>query len=84
MTGERSGNWIEQSLGRRSSSVFLGSVLLMAVVGYGSAYSAENGRMGVMPPWKGNPNVMPSLDGLWSYIQARALGGLKPGRPDKL
>ncbi|EIJ40991.1 hypothetical protein BegalDRAFT_0065 [Beggiatoa alba B18LD] len=42
------------------------------------------GQVGVMPAWKDNPNVMPHLDELWSYLRARSDGVLLPGRPEKL
>ncbi len=42
-----------------------------------------SGQVGVMPAWKDNPNVMPRIDDLWSYLRARSDGVLKPGRPDK-
>jgi cytochrome c5 len=41
------------------------------------------GQVGVMPAWKDNPNVMPRIDDLWSYLRARSDGVLKPGRPKK-
>ena len=36
-----------------------------------------------MPSWKDNPNVMPYVENLWSYLNARADGTLAPGRPEK-
>ena len=39
------------------------------------------GQVGAMPAWKGNPNVMPHVDQLYRYLQARAAGALPPGRP---
>lgn len=42
------------------------------------------GQVGVMPAWKDNPNVMPKMDELWAYLQARADGALGTGRPGKL
>jgi hypothetical protein len=42
------------------------------------------GQMGVMPPWKQDPNVNKYFEELWSYLLARADGVLKPGRPKRL
>ena len=39
------------------------------------------GQVGVMPAWKGNPNVMPHVDQIYRYLKARADGVLPPGRP---
>jgi cytochrome c5 len=41
------------------------------------------GQMGVMPPWKQDPNVNKYFEELWSYLQARADGVLLPGRPKR-
>ncbi|MGQ7793446.1 c-type cytochrome, methanol metabolism-related [Faunimonas sp. B44] len=37
----------------------------------------------VMPAFGTNPNVMCYIDDLYIYLEARAKGGLKPGRPAK-
>jgi len=42
------------------------------------------GQMGVMPPWKQDPNVNKYFEELWSYLSARADGVLRPGRPKRL
>jgi cytochrome c5 len=42
------------------------------------------GQMGVMPPWIQDPNVNKYFEELWSYLRARADGGLLPGRPKRL
>jgi len=42
------------------------------------------GQVGVMPAWKGNPNVMPHVDAMYAYLRARAEGALPPGRPARL
>ena len=42
------------------------------------------GQMGVMPPWKQDPNVNKYFEELWSYLQARKDGVLLPGRPKRL
>ncbi len=42
------------------------------------------GQMGVMPPWKQDPNVNKFFEELWSYLQARKDGVLLPGRPKRL
>ncbi len=39
------------------------------------------GQVGAMPAWKGNPNVEPHIDRMYSYLKARADGALPPGRP---
>lgn len=41
------------------------------------------GQVGVMPPWKDNPNVRKYYNELYSYLMARADGALKPGRPQR-
>lgn len=41
------------------------------------------GQVGVMPPWKDNPNVSKRYNELYAYLMARASGELKPGRPKK-
>jgi len=41
------------------------------------------GQMGVMPPWKDNPNVSKRYNELYSYLMARADGVLPPGRPKR-
>ena len=38
------------------------------------------GQIGVMPPWKENPNVMKYVDQLYAYLTARADGVLPPGK----
>ncbi len=38
------------------------------------------GQIGIMPPWKTNPNVMNYLDNLYAYLQARADQVIPPGR----
>ena len=42
------------------------------------------GQMGVMPPWKQDPNVNKYFEELRSYLQARKDGVLLPGRPKRL
>ena len=39
---------------------------------------------GVMPAWQNNPNVMPYLNDLWAYLNARSDNALGAGRPEKL
>lgn len=41
------------------------------------------GQVGVMPPWKENPNVSKRYVELYAYLMARADGALSPGRPKK-
>jgi mono/diheme cytochrome c family protein len=42
------------------------------------------GQVGVMPGWKADPNVLPRVDDLWSFLKARSDGALGPGKPKKL
>ncbi|MGH8223064.1 MAG: c-type cytochrome [Woeseiaceae bacterium] len=42
------------------------------------------GQVGVMPPWKDNPNVSKRYAELYSYLRARADGVLPPGRPKRM
>ena len=42
------------------------------------------GQVGVMPPWKQDPNVSKYFEELWSYLLARADGVLLPGRPRRM
>jgi cytochrome c5 len=42
------------------------------------------GQMGVMPPWKQDPNVNKYFEELWSFLKARSDGVLLPGRPKRL
>lgn len=39
------------------------------------------GQVGVMPPWKDDPNVNKRYRELFAYLKARASGALPPGRP---
>jgi hypothetical protein len=41
------------------------------------------GQVGVMPPWKDNPNVNKKYTELFAYLKARSDGVLPPGRPKK-
>ena len=41
------------------------------------------GQVGVMPPWKNDPNVNKRYGELYSYLVARAEGALPPGRPKR-
>ena len=41
------------------------------------------GQVGVMPPWKDNPNVSKRYKELYAYLKARSSGDLPPGRPKK-
>lgn len=42
------------------------------------------GQMGIMPPWRQDPNVNKYYEELWSYLLARSDGVLLPGRPKRL
>ncbi len=46
-------------------------------------HNGFTGQMGVMPPWKDNPNVSKRYDELYAYLMARADGALPPGRPKR-
>ena len=39
------------------------------------------GQVGVMPPWKDDPNVRKHYKALFAYLKARAYEDLPPGRP---
>ena len=41
------------------------------------------GQVGVMPPWKDDPNERNRYNELYAYLKARASGTLPPGRPKK-
>lgn len=41
------------------------------------------GQVGVMPPWKDNPNVRKRYKELFAYLKARSDGALPRGRPKK-
>ncbi len=41
------------------------------------------GQVGVMPPWKDNPNVNKRYKQLFAYLKARSDGALPRGRPKK-
>ena len=38
------------------------------------------GQVGVMPPWKDNPNVMKWMDQLYDYLKARSDGAIPAGK----
>jgi len=38
------------------------------------------GQVGVMPPWKENPNVMKYIDNLYDYLKARSDGAIPGGK----
>lgn len=46
-------------------------------------HNGFTGQVGVMPPWKDNPNVSKRYDELYAYLMARADGALPPGRPKR-
>lgn len=41
------------------------------------------GQVGVMPPWKDNPNVMKKIDNLYVYLKARSDGAIPAGRLER-
>jgi cytochrome c5 len=48
---------------------------------YDSVANGYTGQVGVMPPWKDDPNVNKRFDALYAYLKARADGALGPGKP---
>jgi len=42
------------------------------------------GQIGVMPGWKQDPNVLPKVENLWSFLKARSDGALPTGKPKRL
>ena len=48
-----------------------------------STANGYTGQVGVMPPWKDNPNVNKRYKELFAYLKARSDGTLPPGRPKK-
>jgi len=38
------------------------------------------GQIGVMPPWKDNPNVMKYIDNLYDFLMARSDGAIPGGK----
>lgn len=49
-----------------------------------SVANGYTGDVGVMPPWKDNPNVNKRYEELYAYLKARSDGVLPPGRPARL
>ncbi|WP_020396721.1 quinoprotein dehydrogenase-associated putative ABC transporter substrate-binding protein [Thiolinea disciformis] len=41
------------------------------------------GQIGVMPPWKENPNVMNNIENLYAYLKARSDGLVGAGSPQR-
>ena len=41
------------------------------------------GQVGVMPPWRDNPNVMNYVGQLYAYLKARSDGVLPPGKIER-
>ncbi|MEZ5477226.1 MAG: cytochrome c [Thiolinea sp.] len=50
---------------------------------YSRVENGYQGQIGVMPPWKDNPNVMNNLDSLYDYLNARADGKIPAGKVDR-
>ena len=44
-------------------------------------FHGHDENLAVMPAWKGNCDVIPSIDELYLYLKARSDGVLPPGRP---
>lgn len=49
-----------------------------------SMANGYTGQIGVMPPWKDDPNVNKRFEDLYAYLMARSDGKLPPGRPKRL
>ena len=49
-----------------------------------SVQNGFQGQIGVMPPWKDNPNVNKYFEELYAYLKARSDGALGLGRPKKM
>ena len=49
-----------------------------------SVAEGYKGQIGVMPPWKENPNVSKHYEDLYGYLKARSDGVLPPGKPARL
>ena len=47
---------------------------------YDVVENGYTGQIGVMPPWKENPNVMKYIDNLYAYLMARSDGVLPGGK----
>jgi hypothetical protein len=50
---------------------------------YDSLANGYTGQVGIMPPWKDDPNVNTRFDELYAYLKARSDGALAPGRPTR-
>jgi mono/diheme cytochrome c family protein len=50
---------------------------------YDSLANGYTGQVGIMPPWKDDPNVNKRFDELYAYLKARSDGALAPGRPTR-
>jgi mono/diheme cytochrome c family protein len=49
-----------------------------------SVAEGYKGQIGVMPPWKDNPNVNKYFEELYAYLKARSDDALPPGKPKKM
>jgi len=49
-----------------------------------SVANGFKGQVGIMPPWKDNPNVTKRYEELYGYLSARADGRLLAGRPKRV
>lgn len=45
--------------------------------------NGKTGQIGVMPPWKDNPNVMKYVENLYVYLLARADGKIPAGKMER-
>ena len=50
---------------------------------YDRIENGYQGQIGVMPPWKTNPNVMKNIDNLYQYLDARADGKIPAGKVER-
>lgn len=49
-----------------------------------SVANGYQGQVGVMPPWKDNPNVTKYYEQIYGFLKARSDGTLLPGRPKRI
>ncbi|NIR61371.1 MAG: hypothetical protein GWO02_18675 [Gammaproteobacteria bacterium] len=70
------GSSFAPSLVRRVDGMNHGRFLQVVATGF-------KGKVGVMPSFGDNPNVMPKANDIWAYLNARVDGELPPGRPER-
>lgn len=81
--GDALGSSFAPSLVRRLKDLKKGEFI--AVVANGkTSFQSSTGGYRVMPPWKGNKDVMGHLNQLWAYLKARSDGALPAVRPEPM